>query len=55
MYIQFYDDKAGHYDGRDGHIESYIDEAGIEIGKEMGYYEWSVSLYKRLQLKNKRL
>ena len=50
MYIQFYDDKAGHYDGRDGHIESYIDEAGIEIGKEMGYYEWSVAYIRDYNL-----
>ena len=50
MYIQFYDDKRGHYDGKDGHIESFIDEAGIEIGKEMGYYEWSLAYVRDYNL-----
>ena len=27
----------------DSSNESYIDEAGIRIGKEMGYYEWAVA------------
>ncbi|MFK4785752.1 hypothetical protein [Fusobacterium sp. MFO224] len=34
-YIQF-------YDGIDSR-ESFLDEAGIRIGKEMGYYQWSIA------------
>lgn len=31
------------FDDVDSSNESYIDEAGIRIGKEMGYYEWAVA------------
>ena len=47
MYIQFYDDVKGQ---RAEGVDAFIDEAGIEIGKEMGYYEWSVAYIRDYNL-----
>ena len=47
MYIQFYDDVKGQC--AEG-VDAFIDEAGIEIGKEMGYYEWSVAYIRDYNL-----
>lgn len=47
MYIQFYDDIQGE---RASGVDAFIDEAGIEIGKEMGYYEWSVAYIRDYNL-----
>ena len=47
MYIQFYDDVQGE---RAPGVDAFIDEAGIEIGKEMGYYEWSVAYIRDYNL-----
>lgn len=47
MYIQFYDDVKGE---RAEGVDAFIDEAGIEIGKEMGYYEWSVAYVRDYNL-----
>ena len=47
MYIQFYDDVQGE---RAPGVDAFIDEAGIEIGKEMGYYEWSIAYIRDYNL-----
>lgn len=45
MYIQFYDNIDTPRE-----VNNFIDEAGIEIGKEMGYYEWSVAYIRDYNL-----
>ncbi len=44
MYIQFYDNNEV------TEVNHFIDEAGIEIGKEMGYYEWSLAYIRDYNL-----
>lgn len=47
-YIQFYDNIDSEYG--DGSGRRFFDEAGVEIGKEMGYYEWSVAYVREYSL-----
>lgn len=44
-YVQFYDGTEK--------SDSYIDEFGLEVGKEMGYYEWSVAYIREYSLATK--
>lgn len=47
-YVQFYDNIDGTYG--DGSGRRFFDEAGVEIGKEMGYYEWSLAYVREYSI-----
>ena len=47
-YIEFYDNIDGTYG--DGTGRRFFDGAGVEIGKEMGYYEWSVAYMREYSI-----
>lgn len=47
-YVQFYDSKDTPYG--DGSGRRFFDEAGVEIGKEMGYYEWSLAYVREYSI-----
>lgn len=47
-YVQFYDNIDVNYG--DGSGRRFFDEAGVEIGKEMGYYEWSLAYVREYSI-----
>lgn len=47
-YIEFYDNIDGTYG--DGTGRRFFDGIGVEIGKEMGYYEWSVAYMREYSI-----
>ena len=47
-YVQFYDNIDVPYG--DGSGRRFFDEAGVEIGKEMGYYEWSLAYLREYSI-----
>lgn len=47
-YVQFYDNVDKTSEAGSG--RRYFDEAGVEIGKEMGYYEWSVAYLREYSI-----
>ena len=47
-YIEFYDNIDGDYG--DGKGRRFFDGVGVEIGKEMGYYEWSIAYMREYSI-----